>query len=134
MKWKFWKKEEARSWFMTKRECYEVILYPIESVLLDLTSKEKIQAGYDFIMSPLYKQALFELNLVGSDELVKMHRNFLEKGTEAVGKLTFLDYLNFYKKVVLEMRKDLGEVDSKLTEDDLLFFQDLETAARAIGK
>lgn len=121
MNWKFWQKKELETrWFLSTNECYEALLYPFEIILTDPTNTETIQEAVKYLSSNTFRQALFEANLVASDEVLKLLKEYGE--SEMLREHGFTGDINFYKKLVLSIRKHVGVPDTKITEDDLLFF------------
>lgn len=103
-----------------RRKIYKKILTPYIKVFSDLSTKGKLEAS-EIIKSYKYREVAFELILFGSDKVICAYNDFLS-------------YANKYKNIrennpklmklfgvfLLEIRKSLGNKNTKLNEVDIL--------------
>lgn len=79
------------------------------------TSKEDIKA---YILSEEYRRTSFEVTLIGSDAVVKAHGDLMQQAFRGVNETKKIE--NLFATLLLELRKDLGHNDTKLTKEDMI--------------
>ena len=113
-------------------DTYAQILEPIIRLFSGLKGDDKdTQIAMKKIQSFDYRKTAFDLNLFGSDGVVKAYSDFMQyiykmEKQEEKNPLEMLEYLG---KVILEIRKNLGYKRTKLKEVDMLRFMitDIDT-------
>ena len=106
-----------------RRKNYSEILAPYIRILADFKDKGPSQAIND-IKSYEYRKTAFDLALFGSDSVVRAYNALLQYGykdganenVEQRGKM----YLRLWGRLLLEIRKDVGNKDTELNEVDML--------------
>lgn len=106
-----------------RRKTYSEILGPYIRILTDLKGKGPAQAINE-IKSYDYRKTAFDLALFGSDDVVRAYNALLQYGykgeqdenTQQRGEM----YMRLWGKLLLEIRKDVGNKDTKLNEFDML--------------
>lgn len=104
-----------------RRKIYSQILDPYIRLFADLKGKGPAQAIKQ-ITSYEYRKTAFELNLFGSDEVVRAY-NVLMKHTyeaESTGEQAPKEMMRLWGNLLLEIRKSLGNKKTKLNEWDML--------------
>jgi hypothetical protein len=104
-----------------RRNIYSQILAPYIQLFADLKDKGPTQA-MKMIKSFDYKKTAFDLNLFGSDEVVRSYNNFMQYmyKHELSGIQDTKEMLRLWGELLLEIRKSLGNKKTKLTEFDML--------------
>ena len=100
---------------------YSQILDPYIRLFADLKNQGPTQA-IKKVTSYEYRKTAFDLNLFGSDEVVRAY-NALMKHTyeaESVGKQDPREMMRLWGSLLLEIRKSLGNKKTKLNELDML--------------
>jgi hypothetical protein len=104
-----------------RRNIYAQILDPYIRLFADLKGKGPDEA-LKRVTSYAYRKTAFDLNLFGSDEVIRAFNNLMKHTYEAeatekqdVGKTMCL-----WGKLLLEIRKSLGNKKTKLNELDML--------------
>ncbi len=106
-------------------ETYSEILDPIIRLFSIVSGDEKDnQAAIKKIQSFDYRKTAFDLNLFGSDNVVIAYSNFMQYiyKMESQKEKKPIEMLNYLGKVMLEIRKSLGNKKTKLNEIDMLRF------------
>lgn len=107
-----------------RRKTYGQILSPYIRTLVDLNNKEGIANALAEIKSFDYRQTTFELALFGSDNVVRAYNALLQYGYKAeAGENTEqrgADYMRLLGRLLLEIRKDVGNKKTGLNEIDML--------------
>ena len=106
-----------------RRKTYSEILAPYIRMFADFKGKGLAQAINE-IKSYDYRKTSFDLALFGSDSMVRAYNALLQYGykgeanenVEQRGEM----YLRLWGKLLLEIRKDVGNKDTKLDEFDML--------------
>ena len=124
--WPFSRKQEVSSWFMSAKECYETILYPFEILCLDPFDKKMVNESLKYLETISYRQAVFELNLFGSDEVVKIYKEMMNK-TPSDGYEFMRECLGYFAKLVLAIRRHIGPNNTNLKTEDFLMIDQLNT-------
>lgn len=111
-------KEELRG---ERRKIYTEILNPYIRLFADLKGKGQDKALKE-ITSYDYRKTAFDLNLFGSDEVVSAYNNLMKHAYEAEsrGNQDPKEMMQLWGKLLLEIRKSLGNKDTKLDELDML--------------
>ncbi len=112
-----------------KRNNYESILEPLIRTLHGAKNQQELNKAIKQITSYEYKKQAFQLMLFGTDNVVQAYNNlfqFLYKHKEENDPRELLLALG---KVVLEIRKDVGNEKTLLKEFDMLRFMitDIDT-------
>ncbi len=104
-----------------RRKIYGQILDPYIRLFADLKGQGPAEA-IKKITSYDYRKTAFELNLIGSDEVVRSHNNLMKNTykTEATGKSNPKEMMRLWGALLLEIRKSLVSKKTKLDELDML--------------
>ncbi|GAH82469.1 unnamed protein product [marine sediment metagenome] len=104
-----------------RRSIYTQILDPYICLFADIKSKGPNEA-LKKITSFNYKKTAFNLNLFGSDEVVWANNNFMKHAykAETTGIQDPKEMMRLWGKLLLEIRKSLGNKKTKLDEFDML--------------
>lgn len=105
-----------------KRLNYEKILEPIIRVLAGVKNKVEMDKALKQIQSFDYKKSAFQLMLFGSDNVVNAYNDYFQYLYKNESNLDPYKMLNALGKVILEIRKDLGNDKTVLKEYDMLRF------------
>lgn len=105
----------------TRKDTYLQILDPYVTLFSDLTPKGQKQA-LKSLTSREYRQTAFELNLFGSDDVVRAHNQMLMYTfkSEKTGEINSKEIMRLWGALLLEIRKSLGNKDTELDELDML--------------
>ena len=106
-----------------RRKIYAEILDPYIELFANISRGEGVSGGIDQkITSKDYRRAIFELGLLGSDEVVRAYNDlmqyFFNLGSEQ--KQDMHVTIRLWGKLRLEIRKSLGNKKTKLNEIDML--------------
>ena len=104
-----------------RRKVYEEILEPYIRIFTDLKGKG-VDKALKTIMSYDYRKTAFELNLFGSDEVVRAYNALMQHAykAEASGSQNPLEFMRLWGLLLLEIRKSLGNERTQLDEFDML--------------
>lgn len=104
-----------------RRKIYSEILEPYIHMFADLKGKGPDQA-LKRMMSFDYRKTAFELNLFGSDKVVRAYNALMRYAyqTEASASRNPRDFVLLWGHLLLEIRKSLGNERTKLNEVDML--------------
>jgi len=104
-----------------RRDIYAQILDPYIRLFADLKGKGPDQALKN-ITSYEYRKTAFDLNLFGSDEVVRAYNNLMQHmyKAEVTGNQNPKELMCLWGKFLLEIRKSLGNKKTKLDELDML--------------
>jgi len=104
-----------------RRNIYAQILDPYIRLFADLKGKGPNEA-LKRITSYDYRKTAFDLNLVGSDEVVRAYNNLMKHTyeAEATGNQDPKEMMRLWGKLLLEIRKSLGNKKTRLNEIDML--------------
>ena len=105
-----------------KRQNYEKILEPIIRSLAGSKNKAEMAKAIKQIKSFEYKKTAFQLMLFGSDSAVDAYNEFFQFLYQNESDMKPHEMLNSLGKVILEIRKDLGNDKTALREYDMLRF------------
>lgn len=116
-----------------RRNIYAKILDPYICLFADLKGKGPDQALRK-ITSYDYRKTAFDLNLFGSDEVVRAYNDLMKHvyKAEATGNQDPKEMIRLWGKLLLEIRKSLGNKKTKLNEFDMLraMIKDIEELER----
>jgi len=116
-----------------RRNIYAQILDPYIRLFADLKGKCPDQALRK-ITSYDYRKTAFDLNLFGSDEVVRAYNDLMKHTykAEATGNQDPKEMIRLWGKLLLEIRKSLGNKKTKLNEFDMLraMIKDIEELER----
>ena len=116
-----------------RRDIYAQILDPYIRLFADLKGKGPDQALRK-ITSYDYRKTAFDLNLFGSDEVVRAYNDLMKHTykAEATGNQDPKEMIRLWGKLLLEIRKSLGNKKTKLNEFDMLraMIKDIEELER----
>lgn len=102
-----------------RRKVYTELLRPFIELFSKPNKPEKVMAH---ILSLEYRQTSFDLNLVGSDEVVRAYGNLMQHiyhNNSNDGKNSS-EMIRLWAVLLLEIRKSLGNKSTKLNEKDML--------------
>lgn len=106
-----------------KRKNYEDILEPIIRLFAGTKgNKAELQKAMKQVQSFQYKKTAFQLMLFGSEGVVNAYNDYFQYLYKSENDLEPFQMLNNLGKVVLEIRKDLGNDKTALKEFDMLRF------------
>lgn len=105
-----------------KRSNYEKILEPIIRVFVGAKNDVEMAKAIKQIQSYDYKKSAFQLMLFGSDKVVNAYNDYFQYLYKNESNLDPYEMLNALGKVILEIRKDLGNDNTVLKEYDMLRF------------
>ena len=103
-----------------KRSNYIKILEPSIRALAGIRNVKDQKIANELITSFNYQKTVFELMMFGSDDVIKAFNNlqqYVYKNTNSINSKILLEKLG---SVVLEVRKDLGNKNTKLEPLDML--------------
>ena len=105
-----------------RREVYMKILNPYISMFSNTHDQARQQKAMKEVASPAYRRAHFEFNLIGSDECVKAVNDMVVyfRKIEGSEEATPKDVVKYRGGILLAVRKDLGNKDTKLDSVDML--------------
>ena len=104
-----------------RRNVYAQILEPYIRIFADLKGKGKDEALKQ-VKSYEYRKTAFDLNLFGSDDVVRAYNDLMQHTykAEATGNQNPNEMMLLWGKLLLEIRKSLGNKKTKLSEFDML--------------
>ena len=106
-----------------RRKTYSEMLGPYIRILAEFEGKGPAQA-IEQIKSYDYRKTAFDLVLFGSDSVVRAYNAFLQHGYKRQAnennKQSVAVYMTLWGKLLLEIRRDVGNKDTKLDEYDML--------------
>ncbi len=105
-----------------KRENYLKILNPLIRVLVGVKNKGESDKAIKDLRSFDYNKIAFELMLFGSDSVVSAYNDYFQYIYQNVDGLNPKITFSLLGKILLEIRKDLGNSKTKLKELDMLRF------------
>lgn len=109
-----------------RRKTYSEILLPFISVLANINRKEGASKAVEQIMKDLttFQKNRLDLVLFGSDNVVRAHNACWEYAYKVDAGENMeqrgVTYMLLWGKLLLEIRKDVGNKDTKLNEVDML--------------
>src|SRR5690606_1313175 len=106
-----------------KRRNYEKILEPIIRLFAGTKgNKQELQKAMKQVQSCEYKESAFQLMLFGSDNVVNAYNDYFQFLYKNGDNLDPFEMLRCLGKVILEIRRDLGNDKTALKEIDMLRF------------
>ena len=104
-----------------RRNIYAQILDPYIRLFADIKGKGPGEA-LKMITSYNYKKNAFDLNLIGSDKVVLAFNNLMIHAykAEATGNKDPKEMMGLWGELLLEIRKSLGNKNTKLNKFDML--------------
>ncbi len=105
-----------------KRGNYEKILEPIIRSFSGINNASEMQKAIKQVQSYDYKKSAFQLMLFGSDNVVKAYNDYFQYLYNNENNMKAEEMLKQLGKVILEIRKDLGNKKTMLKELDMLRF------------
>ena len=105
-----------------KRANYEKILEPIIRTFAGSKNKSELAKAIKQVQSFDYKKTSFQLMLFGSDDVVNAYNNFFQYLYKDDSEKDSYELLSVLGKIILEIRKDLGNDKTALKEYDMLRF------------
>ncbi len=116
-----------------RRNIYAQILDPYIHLFADSKGEGQTQALKKITSSDYIKTA-FDLTLFGSDEVVRAYNDLMKHAykAEATGNQDPKEMIRLWGKLLLEIRKSLGNKRTKLNEFDMLraMIKDIEELER----
>jgi len=109
-----------------RRKTYGDILLPLISIVANINHKENPSKAVEEIMKDLNKLQKDRLDLVlfGSDNVVLAHNAFCaysyQVNTTETQEERGIQYMRLLGKLLLEIRRDVGNKDTKLDEIEML--------------
>jgi hypothetical protein len=105
-----------------RRNNYAHILDPYIHLFADIKKGKGPDEALKRVTSYDYRKTAFDLNLFGSDEVIRAFNNLMEHTyeAEATGKQDPQKMISLWGKHLLEIRKSLGNKKTKLNEVDML--------------
>ena len=104
-----------------QRDIYDQILDPYVRLFTDIKGKG-VEDALRKINSYDYKKTAFNLTLFGSDKVVCAYNNIMihARKVESTGNKDPKEILDLWGELLLEIRKSLGNKDTKLNKYDML--------------
>ena len=106
-----------------RRKVYNAILAPYVKLFAGIARKDKeMNEIIKQITSDEYRKAIFELGLVGSDKVVHTYNDLMQHvfKDNSANTQDSAETARLFGKLRLEIRKSLGNKNTKLTEFDML--------------
>ena len=105
-----------------RRNIYAQILDPYIHLFADIKKGKGPDEALKRVTSYDYRKTAFDLNLFGSDEVVLAYNNLMKHTyeSEATEKREPNKMMLLWGKLLLEIRKSLGNKNTKLDEFDML--------------
>jgi hypothetical protein len=103
-----------------QRKIYSQILDPYIRIFVDLTKGSK--QAIEKITSYDYRKTAFDLTLIGSDDVVGAYNALMKHSYDAerTGKQNTKELMRLWGKLLLEIRRSLGNKKTKLDVKDML--------------
>lgn len=113
--------------FDRRRTLYVDLLKPFAMIIanIDSSKTKAIDKTAKEIMSVEYRLKSMEFNLIGSDDTVRANNNlwqYLYKSESTEGALDTSNLIYLWGKLLLQIRKDLGNKKTELSEIDMFKF------------
>ena len=106
-----------------RRKIYMQILDPFIRVFAGIKNPSETNKALKQIVSYENRRAFFELNLLGSDDVVRAVNDYMQfvykQGADS-GQDNSNDIITYWGGLLLAIRRDLGNKRTKLTEADML--------------
>lgn len=105
-----------------KRVNYEKIMEPIIRTFSGIKNQKELIKATHQVQSFDYRKSAFQLMYFGSDSVVKAYNNFFQYLYNNESNPEPAKMMSLFGKLILEIRKDLGNSKTKLAEFDMLRF------------
>jgi len=104
-----------------RRKIYAQILDPYIRLFADLKGQGPVQA-IKKVTSYNYRKTAFDLNLFGSDDVVRAYNTLMQHiyEAESTARQDTKEMMRLWGRLLLEIRKSLGNKKTKLNELDML--------------
>ena len=109
---------ERERLYNERRQIYLKNLEPIIRLFAGIKNPEETEKAMQQIGSYAHREALFELNLMGSDDVVRALNDFMQYLYR--GDLDSRELMDYWGRLLLSIRRDLGNRRTGLTEVDML--------------
>jgi len=105
-----------------RRNVYAKLMDPYILLFAKIVRGEKTDEVIQQILSDDYRRSMFEFTLLGSDEVVKAYTDMMEHfyKVEESGQQDTKKTMDLWGNLRLQIRKDLGNKDTKLLGLDML--------------
>lgn len=104
-----------------RRKIYIAILEPYIRVLAGIKKPTETSKAMKRMLSFEYRKVSYELNLMGSDEVIRANNAFMQLAYSAAERaITPEEWLKCWGGLLLAIRKDLGARKTGLTELEML--------------
>lgn len=105
----------------TRSEIYSQILAPYITLFSDLSPEGQAKVAAT-ITSEEYRKTAFDLALLGSDAVIQAYNSLMSYTfqTEGTGNLDPKEMMRLWGRMLLEIRRSLGNKKTKLSELDML--------------
>ena len=116
-----------------RREVYANILDPFIRMFAGIKNPKENPKALRQILSVEYKRTAFEFSLIGADDVVRSFNNFMEYvysiDSNTQQQLDPAKFMYLWGDFLLQIRKNVGNPDTKLTSTDMLRSQikDIDT-------
>lgn len=101
---------------------YQKIIDPMIRTLAGTKNQIELDKAIKQIKSYEYKRDAFQLMMFGSDDVVKAYNDFFQYLYNNTDNMDPRQMLNLLGNVILQIRKDLGNHKTMLSEMDMLRF------------
>ena len=101
-----------------RRNIYLAALEPTIRVFAGVKNRSETKRALIQLSSFEHRRVMFELNLVGSDEVVRAVNDYMQSVFKAEPDLS--ESLGNWGRILLAIRKDLGDRKTKLNHVDML--------------
>ena len=114
-------REERRRLQDERRNIYIAVLEPYIRVLAGIKNPSEASKAMKRMLSFEYRKISYELNLMGSDEVIRANNAFMQLAYSAgERKITPEAWLECWGGLLLAIRKDLGAKKTALTAVEML--------------
>ncbi len=105
-----------------QRNVYRKLIDPYIKVISGSKNKGLLQQAIKEIQSHEYRKTVFDVILLGSDNVVIAHNKLIQNTYQAeeTGERDTMEMMRLWGSLLLEIRKSLGHKDTELTEKDML--------------
>ena len=101
---------------------YQKVLDPMIRSLAGAKNKMELDKAIKQVKSYEYKKDAFQLMMFGSDDVVKAYNDFFQYLYKTSDNVDSREMLTLLGNVILQIRKDLGNSKTMLSEMDMLRF------------
>lgn len=107
-----------------RRKVYAQVLDPFVRIFAGITNPQETKKAMKHVGSYDYRRTAFEFSLVGSDNVVRAFNDLMQyiyrAGTDDGTDMDPRQLMRHWGAFLLEIRRNLGNADTKLTEVDML--------------